>query len=1329
MTAEFVSTVCEATATGDDAGSAGGGHGQRLTAVPQDIPAHDDVADAFDVHVLPVGPVVGFEEVDTGSEAVAIVDLLRRLGGHPAPHPAHGPGPAGDPAPATLKSLDEADDGLARWSGEYGEPAERRPKDRPSVLVWLGHGVRKTMGPALVVPGSKERRGDAQVTPDLFAHHLFAEARNRRAEDGHWAIVVIEACKSSDFAGALRSRFGDPPRERYSILLIATGKSGAQAYLGTFRQVLEEYLDGLSSHDEVRLWDLRRRFIEANHSCEFIGESCRELALRPRDRVPLPGATTVAEERRMQTDFDAAMPPGARPEEPPEDPGGTGFLEVAPLFTGREAELAAVRQWCAEPGARRVLIVHGAPGVGKSAFLGEALRRIREATGPGAAAGLRVGAVLRLTGSTTAQVRGQLAQVPGLSAAGPPGGYAAPSQGTAAPGPPGRMVLLADALDEARDPVHVASLLREATDHPNTLLIIGTRRTPYRDEQYPGGSRVDLPAVLGSNTERARVMELLPDPVAAADYAADGVRRVLREHSTDDPEWQETVVGTVREAVEQHVRDGSWQFLQASLVVQEIQRNPQLLSSATDARHALRRLLERDRTGLFGAAVEHITRDLPTALPFLQALALAHGRGLSRADGIWLRAAAGLAAVEPARVDRPLDERALSDFLSKAAAYVLLDGEDRRSVFRLAHRTYADRLAADVTPGQRLAMLTALLDLAAEQATEGQPLSPHLESRLAEYAADCGTPGWRELARYPAVLDRLDVAALCGLALSPGRRDGGATPADLPVEVLGTAASAHLIERSEAADRPGLRQLGGLRACGTLHPAGTGAAWEVCWGTVRRTPAHLQLGAGEMVTALAAHPGRPWLVTGTREGSVVVWEPWRTHAPVLLMRIGESPVTAVAASGATNGEGPGLLVAAYDDRTLAIWDTDAERPAPVVEETPHTIWHVTPLPDGRFAVAGDAGWLAVLEPATRRLSPALRAVDGEVVGLAPVTGPEGRQWLAVAGRTGDLTLWDVSGDLPEHMDTVRLRRPLAALTATADGTLAIAGQDGSVWLRHPAERNGTVVPMAAPEGAAPVRLGASPPVLAVWQASDGGGAIVLGDHRGLWTLREGHARQLVSGGDSAGIREVRVLEGPGGGQVVAAVVERSPAIHLWDPSVHVADTASTAPPWGPIAGMRRYITQDGTETLALLQKVRSAGRTGTAVRILRAEDGRELAEEAPHDPLATARPGWDGADGDWPAAVEREHRGDVLGWVPLRGEPWRGVRASADHEGDVVVWREGADGSWQPTHRVRLGSSGLGLTALSGGRLAVALRDGVVVLAVGTGAFDSGNEEMGDDDV
>jgi hypothetical protein len=75
----------------------------------------------------------------------------------------------------------------------------------------------------------------------------------------------------------------------------------------------------------------------------------------------------------------------------------------------------------------------------------------------------------------------------------------------------------------------------------------------------------------------------------------------------------------------------------------------------------------------------------PAFAPLLEALALARGRGVPRADRIWAIMANALAmpGVHIAETD-------IDDLLVKAAPYVMLDAEDGQSVYRLAHRTFQE---------------------------------------------------------------------------------------------------------------------------------------------------------------------------------------------------------------------------------------------------------------------------------------------------------------------------------------------------------------------------------------------------------------------------------------------------------------------------------------------------------------------------------------------------------------------------------------------------------------------------------------------------------------
>ncbi|WP_328345854.1 hypothetical protein [Streptomyces violaceus] len=1288
-----------------------------------------EAADTFAVHVLPMGRVVGYDDEDMAGEAGLAADALRRMGGRRVE-----PVFQGD----AVRSLTEADEALAHWAGEQGdeEPCS-------SALLWFGHGRAATLGSVLLVPDTEER--NARVTPDMVAHHVHTEQQSRTHGEGHWALVVFEACNSANFAEDVAQRFnGSGQPTVRSLLLIATGKAAAQGYLGTFRRVLESFVNSKTSHDEVfTLRDLQRHFADSGCYARLVGDDTHaELRLLLPDHVPLVGATSVANQRREQSRFDHE--PGDPPQRKNAD--RAGFLEVTHDFTGRTGELQAIADWRDDSEAPAVLAVTGPPGTGKSALLGEAVQRWfhprtagPEGTDaePGRAAHIGSGvpdegpdtgelpyvaAVLVLTGSTPADVVRRMGVALGTATDGADGessGDAALAvEGLrrrlgelagAAPAPwrPTRALIVADGLDEARDPLRVAALLRDLTAIPGVRLLIGTRPSPF--PSLSGSRRADLLEVLGAVTGDAGVLKLAPDPTATRARTERGLRRILEAHPVGDADWQEAVVDRIGQAVASHVADGSWQFLQAALVLQEIEQRPGVLSADPQARTALDHMLARDQTGLFHAAVARITAGLPTARPLLRALALAHGRGLPLADGIWARAAAGIAG-SGSRVD----DRQLELFLNRAAAYVLIDGEDRRSVYRLAHRTYAEELLTDSTPHDRQAMLAALLDLAADQADQGGPLSPHLAARLAEYAADCGAAGWTALGRRPAVIDRLAPASLSTLALTPGPGTG-TMPTELPVEVLGTVASAHLIKVSRPGDRPALRQLGGLRAAGALHEAGPDAAWEVCWGKLLRVPLHLRLGGPDgVVTALAARPDATWLVTGSHDGTVVVWQPWREHVPVLLLRGCDKPVRALAVL-ADGPAGPGLLAVAHHNRTLQLWDTAAEHRRPRAVETDELVTVMTALPDGtrRCVVAGEVGFMALLgsNGSLRRAETPLAATD--VVGLAPVPGPVGRQLVVAANQCGLLSLWDVGGPVPVLVHQRRARTGLSGLTWVTDPAtgprIVTVSDEGHLtyWRVVAGDREPELVTDRYGAQAAVESTG--PRVLATLAVSEESRVPVLGDERGrvrvvLPPTEDAAPAGVETSTGTGAITAIGALRGPHGGAVLVTAAERDSTVHFWDPqAVAPAGTASADVP-SEVSGLRRHVFPDDKEALVVTE-VR-AGRT--AVRVLDAADGAELTDAAP------PADGTGAQRAPLPEGAEDLH-GRVMGCVDLVGpDAGRGVRvrATAGRDGTVVLWRDGEDVHWLPVRTLRLGAPCLRLASLGAGRLAVAMDDGMAVLKI-----------------
>lgn len=141
------------------------------------------------------------------------------------------------------------------------------------------------------------------------------------------------------------------------------------------------------------------------------------------------------------------------------------------------------------------------------------------------------------------------------------------------------------------------------------------------------------------------------------------------------------------------------------------------------------------------------------------------------------------------------------------------------------------------------------------------------------------------------------------------------------------------------------------------------------------------------------------------------------------------------------------------------------------------------------------------------------------------------------------------------------------------------------------------------------------------------------------------------------------------------------------------------------------------------------GPASTGNRVLGAKDGEELAPEVLDGlPSPGGEAGDDTTDAPVPQAVKSAHQRRVQGWTRLLGDVYQGLWASVDLDGEVALWRPGAPGSWQATHRIRLGLQCRGLVALDGGRLAVATHDGVVVLGIGSvgAGADGGRTEQAD---
>ncbi|SCD33947.1 WD40 repeat [Streptomyces sp. PpalLS-921] len=1123
----------------------------------------DHVAE-MPIFAVPVDTFNGaaVKDVAATEEAARITKLLGQLGAVARPWER-----------AVPTDLTAIDDRLADWAAGGGA--------RTSALLWIGHGRSLGDRAELLVPARANNERDAGFVPQSLARHLDDEYGFR--EERHWALVMVEACGAAGFMdqveGELRwlrhTTSGD-----FGALLIGSGENHGPGHLGTLYAELARVLAGYTDHDaEVRPADLASR-LDGRQGLvvKQIGVG-RSLPLRRRPVRPLPVTATVEDYQRLHRLLDASG-----------DSALTHFLrkgvcsgpaELSWGFTGRTADRETVAAWLADTAAPDILAVTGDPGVGKSAFLGNLLMHAHPEIGSeletaGFGERLQQGlglppfdVVLHLAGADPHEVIARLITVFGAPDALAPG--RSPESRLSALEPAlserGPVHVLADALDEADEPLLVADLLRELAQLPGVRLIVGTR--PDAVPSAPGRTLLDA---LGEGTGQARAHRLTGDPAAARSYVAASLREF------GDPE----AVASVAVTAADRVSDGSWHFLQTALVVQEIEYRPELLTP--DLRPDLDRLLTQDGRGLLDSALARITDAFPAAEHLLAALAHTHGRGVPRADHVWSTIAGAFApdGAVPADTD-------ITRLLDRAAAYVLLDGDERQTVHRLVHRTFADALRARSGADRRVAVVRALTELVEHRAElADSPANSYLARHLSGHAAAAGPAGWRELAASTRALDETALPDL-GRDVLAARLTlpAGGSAEHLPPEVLGSLTAAPLIRAARPADRPGLRQLGALRTTGRLPQAGPGASWWVSWGLLRRHAPHLTLGGHTRpVRALASwNEGSDRFVSGAEDGSVMVWDPWFSHAPIAVVpgppRAG---LTALAALPPTDsGRGP-LVAVAHGNRTVRVWDVSAG-PQKVAEfDTPTFVtgMAVTKGGSGRLTLVGPQGYVAVvdLDEQVPRPRSAQRYGNPHTV-----VGVDARR--VVTSTDTHLVLWDVTGERPRRVAKVPTADSQASLTLLpgAGQQARLAGADTAGGARQ--------VTFWTLDGEdrlvhddAPMATGAADLVTLAGIAGPGDTPRLLTTTRDgvlrLWDLTtRSSVTEIRADGPVGGARLATVAGPPGLAEAALPVTASSldTRIRVWDPTPHEV----TGLPLGTAdgQGVTRMLAADGEELITV----------------------------------------------------------------------------------------------------------------------------------------------------